>query len=120
LQAQFGFPHWLRAVDTLPGKTGQSKTMERFMILMYIYIRISIRSTGRWLWEGEMRARGGASAGTASWIDRELAGCKFTDVRLGKRFKMLVERLAEGVGGEYPDGLSGLGRHEGRVSLLRE
>jgi len=35
LQAQMGFPHRLVAVDTLPGKTGHSKAMYRFIILMY-------------------------------------------------------------------------------------
>jgi hypothetical protein len=53
LQVQFGFPHRLRAVDTLPGKTGHSKAMYRSIILMYIYIRIRVESTwwmrvGRW------------------------------------------------------------------------
>jgi len=28
------FPHRLRAVDTLPGKSGHSKVMDRFMALM--------------------------------------------------------------------------------------
>lgn len=37
-----------------------------------------------------------------SWIDEELAGCKFADVRLDKRFRTLVERLAEGVGETIP------------------
>src|SRR2546425_589641 len=38
----------------------------------------------------------------ASWVDEELAGCKFADVRLDKRFRMLVERLSEGVGETIP------------------
>jgi hypothetical protein len=38
----------------------------------------------------------------ASWIDDELAGCTFADVRLEKRFKTLVERLSEGVGETIP------------------
>jgi hypothetical protein len=38
----------------------------------------------------------------ASWIDEELAGCKFADVRLDKRLRMLVERLSEGVGETIP------------------
>ena len=38
----------------------------------------------------------------ASWIDEELAGCKFADVRLDKRFRTLVERLSEGVGETIP------------------
>jgi len=28
-----------------------------------------------------------------SWIDQELAGCKFADARLGKRFSMLMDQL---------------------------
>jgi hypothetical protein len=38
----------------------------------------------------------------ASWIEDELAGCKFADVRLEKRFRTLVERLAEGIGETIP------------------
>jgi hypothetical protein len=38
----------------------------------------------------------------ASWIDDELAGCKFADVRLEKRFRTLVERLSEGIGETIP------------------
>src|SRR5579863_7655660 len=38
----------------------------------------------------------------ASWIDAELAGCKFADIRLNKRFRTLVERLSEGVGETIP------------------
>src|SRR5438552_14251794 len=38
----------------------------------------------------------------ASWVDEELAGCKFADVRLDKRFRTLVERLSEGVGETIP------------------
>ena len=38
----------------------------------------------------------------ASWIDNELSGCKFADVRLDKRFRALVERLSEGVGETIP------------------
>jgi hypothetical protein len=45
---------------------------------------------------------GGEGAETAAWIDRELAGCKFADVRLERRFKLLVKRLAEGIGESIP------------------
>ena len=38
----------------------------------------------------------------ASWIDDELAGCKFSDVRLDKRFRTLMEQLSEGVGETIP------------------
>lgn len=39
---------------------------------------------------------------TDCWIDRELAGCTFADARLGKRFRILVERLSEGLGDSLP------------------
>ena len=54
MQAQCGFPHRLRAVDTLPGKTGHSKAMYRSIVLMYIYIRASVEST-RWMRVGRWR-----------------------------------------------------------------
>jgi len=38
----------------------------------------------------------------ASWIDDELAGCKFADVRLDKRFRTLMEQLSEGIGETIP------------------
>jgi len=37
-----------------------------------------------------------------SWIDKELAGCGFRDVRLGKRFRLLVERLSQAIGETIP------------------
>lgn len=37
-----------------------------------------------------------------SWLGEELAGCEFTDLRLGKRFRTLVERLSEGIGQTIP------------------
>jgi len=37
-----------------------------------------------------------------AWIDQELAKCEFDDVRLGKRFRKLVEQLAKAVGGSIP------------------
>ena len=38
----------------------------------------------------------------ASWIDDELAGCEFADVRLEKRFKKVVQQLSEGIGETIP------------------
>ena len=38
----------------------------------------------------------------ASWIDEELSGCEFADARLRDRFKILVERLSEGIGETIP------------------
>lgn len=49
-----------------------------------------------------MGRRGGEGTGTASWVDQELAGCKFADARLGRRFRLLVERLSEGIGESIP------------------
>src|SRR6478672_4808375 len=39
---------------------------------------------------------------TDSWIDQELAGCQFKDMRLGKRFRKLLEQLSEGTGESIP------------------
>ena len=39
---------------------------------------------------------------TDGWIDQELLESEFGDVRLGKRFRRLVEQLAEGVGKSIP------------------
>jgi hypothetical protein len=37
-----------------------------------------------------------------SWLDDELAECRFADVRLGKRFRTLLERHSEGIGETIP------------------
>jgi len=37
-----------------------------------------------------------------SWIEGELAGCEFGDVRLEKRFRKLVEQLSAGIGESIP------------------
>jgi hypothetical protein len=39
---------------------------------------------------------------TKTWIDRELAGSEFRDVRLHKRFRKLFEQLSEGTGESIP------------------
>ena len=36
------------------------------------------------------------------WIENEFKGCEFPDVRLGKRFKTIVEKLATGIGRSLP------------------
>ena len=36
------------------------------------------------------------------WIDEELAGCEFNDVRLNNRFRKLVEQLSGGIGANIP------------------
>jgi hypothetical protein len=40
--------------------------------------------------------------GTGDWIDREVAACEFADVRLGRRFRDLLEQLGEAVGESIP------------------
>jgi Transposase DNA-binding len=36
------------------------------------------------------------------WIERELAGCRFKDERLGKRFRVLLEQLGDATGESIP------------------
>lgn len=36
------------------------------------------------------------------WIDEELVGCEFSDVRLNKRFRKLLEQLSGGIGESIP------------------
>jgi len=36
------------------------------------------------------------------WVDLETRGCHFSDVRLGRRFKTLVEEISECIGGSIP------------------
>ncbi len=37
-----------------------------------------------------------------AWIDQECSGCQFSDVRLQKRFRKLVEQISQGVGNSIP------------------
>ena len=37
-----------------------------------------------------------------SWLEREVAGCQFHDVRHGKRFRALIGQFAERIGGSIP------------------
>jgi hypothetical protein len=37
-----------------------------------------------------------------SWIDKEMEGCKFADVRLEQRFRLLMKSLSEGIGESIP------------------
>src|ERR1700676_3753951 len=48
--------------------------------------------------------KGSLCVGTSSkgWVDAELAGCEFSDVRLEKRFRKLVEQLSGGIGESIP------------------
>jgi hypothetical protein len=46
--------------------------------------------------------RRGAGIETDSWVDREIAACEFADVRLGKRFRDLLEQIGDAVGASIP------------------
>src|ERR1700731_4770450 len=37
-----------------------------------------------------------------SWLEREIASCRFDDVRHGKRLGVLLEQLSERIGGRIP------------------
>ena len=39
---------------------------------------------------------------SSNWIDQEAAGCRFKDLRLGKRFGKLLEMMSEGIGESVP------------------
>jgi hypothetical protein len=39
---------------------------------------------------------------TSAWIDHEMEGCKFKDVRLAKRFAKLLGMMSEGIGESVP------------------
>jgi Transposase DNA-binding len=45
---------------------------------------------------------GGAAFDAQTWVDREVAGCEFSDARLGKRFRMLLERIGSDIGQSIP------------------
>lgn len=42
---------------------------------------------------------GSTASRSDEWIDQELAGCRFRDVRHGKRFRKLLQQLSAGIGG---------------------
>jgi hypothetical protein len=47
-------------------------------------------------------ADGGSELGEDSWIAAEVAGCDFTDARLGKRLVSLLHQISGSVGGTVP------------------
>src|SRR4051794_23317789 len=49
-------------------------------------------------WLGEVPMARDANA----WIDREIAGCRFADERLGQRLRALLVRMAGAMGGSIP------------------
>jgi Transposase DNA-binding len=40
--------------------------------------------------------------GDTSWVDGEIAACEFADVRLGRRFRTLLEQIGDAVGESVP------------------
>ena len=52
--------------------------------------------------EGRGSARDRIATGSNGWIDQEVAGCEFDDVRLGRRFRSLLEQICEAVGESIP------------------
>ena len=42
------------------------------------------------------------ACGTNTWIDREVAGCRFADERLSKRLRMLLDQMAGAMGESIP------------------
>lgn len=42
------------------------------------------------------------SDASATWVDREVAGCEFRDARLGKRFRTLLEQMGSDIGQSIP------------------
>ena len=38
----------------------------------------------------------------STWIDQEMGGCNFSDVRLAKRFSKLLGMMSEGIGQSVP------------------
>jgi hypothetical protein len=52
--------------------------------------------------DGIERRRATDEAGTDAWIDNEVVGCEFEDVRHGKRLRQLLEQLSSKVGAAAP------------------
>lgn len=46
--------------------------------------------------------RASPDAAVDSWLEREIAPCRFDDVRHGKRLRTLLEQLSERIGGSIP------------------
>ncbi len=50
----------------------------------------------------EGHAHGTGELGDDSWIAGEVAGCEFTDARLGKRLGSLLHQISGSIGGTVP------------------
>jgi len=47
-------------------------------------------------------SNGGSSVEAETWVDREVAGCEFSDERLAKRFRRLLGLIGSTLGGSIP------------------
>ena len=47
-------------------------------------------------------SNGGSSVEAETWVDREVAGCEFSDERLAKRFRKLLGLIGSTLGGSIP------------------
>jgi hypothetical protein len=48
------------------------------------------------------RTRNDSAPEDESWVDREVAGCKFKDARLGERFGKLLKQIGSAIGQAIP------------------
>lgn len=51
---------------------------------------------------GQKPGPGTNDSASSAWIDREVEGCSFKDVRLAKRFGKLLGMMSEGIGESIP------------------
>ena len=54
------------------------------------------------------------------WVEHELAGCEFPDQRLKLRLGKVLGKAGPEDWRHTPDGLSGLGGDQGRLSVLQQ
>src|SRR5580704_1817576 len=50
------------------------------------------------LWDRAARHDHRSASDGKTWVDREVAECEFRDARLGKRFRILLERIGSAMG----------------------
>src|ERR1700736_2683384 len=54
------------------------------------------------LWDRAARHDHRSASDGKTWVDREVAECEFRDARLGKRFRILLERIGSAMGESIP------------------
>jgi hypothetical protein len=64
-----------------------------------------------------LRVEHATASQTKTWIERELVGSEFTDVRLNKRFRKLFQSSSPRAPARAFFGLPGLGKHQGGLSF---